>query len=109
MGGATGRVGDPSGKSEERKLLGTSVVNDNVENLRTAVSKLFKSAREYASRRVTINHSSIPDVDIVNNLEWLESINLLDFLTTTGKFARVQTMMNRDRYVVLLSRIGQTP
>jgi hypothetical protein len=91
-------VGDPSGKTEERKSLGFSVVDENVNDLRRAVKNLFKSATKYASSRLQMDPKSLSDVDIVNNLEWMSSMSLLEFLTTAGKFARIQTMINRERW-----------
>ena len=101
IGGATGLVGDPSGKTEERTPLGKEKAVDNVESLTRAVDGFVASALEYGSRRLTSSQirvpSSIPKVS--NNAEWLASLGLLEFLTKAGRHERVPTMISRDRFV----------
>lgn len=67
IGGATGMIGDPSFKSQERKLLSAEEVNLNV----VAIKKQIKNL--------------IPSVEVINNETWLASISLIDFLREIGK------------------------
>jgi tyrosyl-tRNA synthetase len=83
VGGATGRVGDPSGRSLERPLLSEDALASNVSAIRSLLEKLLADER-----------GSEPT--ILNNYDWFQSITLLDFLRDTGKFARMGTMLSKD-------------
>lgn len=84
IGGATGMIGDPSGKSEERKLLSEETLRENQEGLRVQLSKLldFDCGENSA--------------EIVNNYDWFKEIGFLQFLRETGKFLTVNYMMSKD-------------
>lgn len=86
VGGATGMVGDPSGKSEERNLLSSEVLNHNVEAIKKQLSKFidFNSAKPNAA------------AEIVNNFDWFKNISFLDFIRDTGKHITVNYMMSKD-------------
>ena len=83
-GGATGRVGDPSGKSDERKLMSEDQINHNLEGFRKQISKLldFDSPDNPAT--------------MVDNYDWFKDFNLLDFLREVGKHLTVNYMMGKD-------------
>ncbi|MDK8502009.1 tyrosine--tRNA ligase [Aerococcus sp. UMB1112A] len=83
IGGATGTIGDPSGKSEERQLQSLDKVNENARKLSEQMKKLFLKD---------------PDADfrMVNNYDWTKDISLLDFLRTAGKRFNVNTMLAKD-------------
>ena len=83
VGGATGMIGDPSGKSSERKLLGTDEVNENTRRLSAQIQKFFAT-------------DDGPPARMVNNLEWLGSLTLLEFLRDIGKHFAVNQMIQRD-------------
>lgn len=96
IGGATGRIGDPSGRLIERKPADTKQVKDNAASLKRSVEGFFTRAVGYAVRRV--GHTQLgPRVEVANNLHWHESVNMLDFLQHVGIHARVNTMLNRER------------
>lgn len=99
IGGFTGLVGDPSGKTDERTPLGERTVEDNVKSLTSAVQRFFSAATSYASTRLGVPKASdSPQIPAVaNNVEWLGSLNLLEFLTSVGRHARVPTMIRKDR------------
>lgn len=97
IGGATGLVGDPSGKSEERIPLEKQNVVDNSSNLTAAIDRLFNSASSYASERLGLSESNLRRPTVRNNVEWLGSLNLLEFLSKAGRHARIPTMLGRDR------------
>ena len=83
IGGATGSIGDPSGKSEERPLQTMETVQHNVEKLSGQMEKLFLKE---------------PDADfrMVNNYDWTKNLTLLDFLRDVGKRFNVNTMLGKD-------------
>ncbi|MEO7120235.1 MAG: tyrosine--tRNA ligase [Ginsengibacter sp.] len=85
VGGATGMVGDPSGKSEERNLLSTDVLNHNVEAVKKQLEKFldFNSDKENAA-------------EMVNNYDWFKAISFLDFIRDVGKHISINYMMAKD-------------
>lgn len=97
-GGATGLVGDPAGRMTERQLAEKLQVELNTLKLTQAVQKFFNSAAAYAEDRSSTQPSTLPAVQVLNNLTWLKDVNLLDFLRTTGIHFRVNNMLTRDRY-----------
>ena len=80
IGGGTGMVGDPGGKSAERNLMDDETINENAEALRKQFSQLFGGA----------------EFTMVNNAEWLRKLNLMDFLRDVGKHFTVNEMVKRD-------------
>ena len=84
-GGATGLVGDPSGKSAERPMLGVETLNHNT----ACIGDQLKGLMEHAG-------GAEDSVEIVNNLEWFQEMTFLNFLRDVGKYARVGTMMSKD-------------
>ena len=85
VGGATGMVGDPSGKSEERNLLSKQVLDKNVAAVKQQLSKFldFSSGKENAA-------------EMVNNYDWFKDISFLDFIRDVGKHISVNYMMAKD-------------
>ncbi|MBO9572985.1 MAG: tyrosine--tRNA ligase [Chitinophagaceae bacterium] len=85
VGGATGMIGDPSGKSDERNLLGEEQLAINVAGIRKQLSKFLD-----------FNSSSPNGAVIVNNYDWFKGISFIDFLRDTGKHITVNYMMAKD-------------
>ncbi len=85
VGGATGMVGDPSGKSEERNLLSTDVLNHNVKAVQKQLEKFldFNSEKKNAA-------------EMVNNYDWFKNISFLDFIRDVGKHISINYMMAKD-------------
>ncbi len=83
VGGATGMIGDPSGKTSERKLLAAEEVADNSRRLAEQLGRFFADGEG-------------PPVRIVDNLDWLGGLRLLDFLRDVGKHFAVNQMVQRD-------------
>jgi tyrosyl-tRNA synthetase len=84
VGGATGMIGDPSGKSSERNLLSPEQVEKNLVGI-----------RENLSRFLDFDHPTAPAV-IVNNHDWISKFSYIDFLREVGKHFRVNAMMARE-------------
>ncbi|MDE0646330.1 MAG: tyrosine--tRNA ligase [Gammaproteobacteria bacterium] len=91
IGGATGLIGDPSGKSAERQLNDQSVVMDWVER-----------QREQICRFLNFDGSSPPQ--IVNNLDWTVNLDVISYLRDIGKHFSVNAMMQRDSVRTRLER-----
>ncbi len=83
IGGATGMIGDPSGKSKERKFLDEKTLVDNQNKIRSQFEKF-------------LNFSGNNSASIVNNKTWFESFNLLEFLRNVGKHISINYMMAKD-------------
>ena len=85
VGGATGMVGDPSGKSEERNLLSEEVLNHNMACVKVQLQRFldFDPARKNAA-------------EMVNNYNWFREISFLDFIRDVGKHITVNYMMAKD-------------
>jgi len=85
VGGATGMVGDPSGKSAERNLLSEEVLQKNVEGVKNQLMKFldFNSSRPNAA-------------EMVNNYDWFKDMNFLQFIRDVGKHISVNYMMSKD-------------
>lgn len=84
VGGATGMIGDPSGKTSERQLLTEEQVRRNQEGI-----------RENLSRFLDFDHPTAPAV-IVNNYDWFREFTFIDFLREVGKHFRMGTMLGKD-------------
>ncbi len=85
VGGATGMVGDPSGKSEERNLLDEESLNHNVECIKNQLSK-FLDFESGASNSAVM----------VNNYDWFKGFSFLNFIRDVGKHITVNYMMAKD-------------
>ncbi len=85
VGGATGMIGDPSGKSQERNLLSEVALKHNVECIQKQLSK-FLDFDSGAS-----NHA-----ELVNNYDWMKNMTFLDFSRDIGKHITVNYMMAKD-------------
>jgi tyrosyl-tRNA synthetase len=84
VGGATGMVGDPSGKSQERKLLDTDTLNHNVACVRKQLEQFLDfDAAENAA-------------EMVNNYDWFQGLSFLEFIRDVGKHISVNYMMAKD-------------
>ena len=85
VGGATGMVGDPSGKSEERNMLSEEELNKNVIGVRSQLEKFLNFDK------------SLPNAaELTNNYDWFKSISFLDFIREAGKHITVNYMMAKD-------------
>jgi tyrosyl-tRNA synthetase len=94
VGGATGLVGDPSGKNEERTLNSSDVVAEWVSRIREQVSAFldFDAPKNPAK--------------VVNNLEWTEPLSAIEFLRDIGKHFSVNQMLSRDSVASRLEAAG---
>ncbi|HET8580911.1 MAG TPA: tyrosine--tRNA ligase [Candidatus Paceibacterota bacterium] len=79
-GGATGMIGDPGGKNEERPLLDLETIRKNVAGIEAQAKRLL----------------DVENIEFVNNAEWLGTIGLLEFLRDTGKYETVNAMIKRE-------------
>ena len=85
LGGATGMIGDPSGKSDERNLLDSEALERNVSGIKQQLEKFldFKKTNTAAAQ-------------LVNNYDWMKNYSLIDFSRDIGKHLTVNYMMAKD-------------
>ena len=83
VGGATGMVGDPSGKSQERNLLDADTLNHNVACVKSQLEKFLDFSGENAA-------------EMVNNYDWFQNMSFLDFIRDVGKHITVNYMLSKD-------------
>lgn len=84
IGGATGTIGDPSGRQSERSLQTLEQVQENVDALTAQMKKLF------------ISDDDANQVRLVNNYDWTKDINVIEFLRDFGKNFSINTMLAKD-------------
>ncbi|MCL7455426.1 MAG: tyrosine--tRNA ligase, partial [Anaerolineae bacterium] len=84
MGGGTGMVGDPSGKTEMRQLLAVEQIDANVARLKEQMAHIIDFSRDRAL--------------MVNNADWLRPLNYLDFLRDIGRHFSVNRMLAAEAY-----------
>ena len=85
VGGATGMIGDPSGKSQERNLLNEQTLQKNLDGIKAQLSKFidFESGAENAA-------------EMVNNFDWMKNFSFLEFIRDVGKHITVNYMMSKE-------------
>ena len=89
MGGGTAMIGDPSGKTDMRKMLTTEVIDHNVECIRRQMSRFLDFSEGKAI--------------IVNNGDWLRNLNFIDFMRDIGSMFTVNKMLAADCYKTRLA------
>jgi len=85
VGGATGMIGDPSGKSEERNLLDEQTLRHNEAGLKKQLAKFLDFTSEAANA-----------AELVNNYDWMKDFTFLEFIRDIGKHITVNYMMAKD-------------
>ncbi len=85
VGGATGMIGDPSGKSQERNLLSEETLRHNVECIKKQLAKFLDFESDAPNR-----------AELVNNYDWMKNYTFLDFAREVGKHITVNYMMAKD-------------
>jgi tyrosyl-tRNA synthetase len=93
MGGATGLIGDPSGKDQERVLQGHEMVQERVEALQAQV-------------RTFLGRTDGPEATFVNNADWCGKLDIITFLRDVGKHFSVNQMLARDSVKSRIDRGG---
>lgn len=94
VGGATGLIGDPSGRADERALQDAGTIAEWVESIRAQVARFIDVEGAAAGR-------------VVNNLDWTRDVGVIDFLRDVGKHFSVNAMTQRDSVRTRLTRDGE--
>ncbi len=85
VGGATGMIGDPSGKSQERNLLDEAALHHNQDALKTQLARFLDFESDAPNK-----------AELVNNYDWMKEISFLEFIRDIGKHITVNYMMAKD-------------
>lgn len=85
VGGATGMVGDPSGRSQERNLLSEEILQKNIEGIKNQLKKFLDFDASHAAA-----------AELVNNYDWFKEMGFLNFIRDVGKHITVNYMMSKD-------------
>ena len=85
VGGATGMIGDPSGRSQERNLLNETTLQENQEGIKKQLEKFLD-----------FSDNSPNGAEMVNNYDWMKEFTFLDFIRDIGKHITVNYMMSKD-------------
>jgi tyrosyl-tRNA synthetase len=96
VGGATGMIGDPSGKSDERNLLDEATLNHNVEGIKGVLSRFLD-----------FNDTAENAPVLVNNYDWMKGLSFINFARDVGKRITVNYMMAKDSVKKRLSGEGE--
>lgn len=92
MGGATTRIGDPSGKDEVRKLLDGAAIDENIKRIRGVFGQFLKYG------------DGPTDAKFVNNADWFLDLKYIDFLRDVGRYFSVNRMLSMDSVKLRLER-----
>lgn len=92
VGGATGMIGDPSGKSQERNLLDEETLNHNIACIKKQLSKFLDFESDAPNK-----------AELVNNYDWMKDYGFLNFIRDVGKHITVNYMMAKDSVKMRLS------
>ena len=92
IGGGTTKVGDPSGKDESRKLLTEEIINSNANSIAQVFQKFIKLG------------DGPTDATMVNNADWLDKINYLEFLRDYGRYFTINRMLSFESVKQRLAR-----
>ena len=88
VGGASGLIGDPDGKAQERDLKTENEIQENIDKISAQYKKIFEGQKFV----------------LVNNIDWFKNLGYLDFLRTIGKHVPMRTMLGRE---FVQSRLGE--
>ena len=95
MGGATASIGDPSGKTEMRKMLSYEDVNNNIEKIKNTLS-------------IFLDFDGENPATIVNNADWFKNLNYIDFMREIGVHFNINKMLSNDIYSNRIEEGGLT-
>uniref|UniRef100_A0A0K8VEW0 Tyrosine--tRNA ligase n=1 Tax=Bactrocera latifrons TaxID=174628 RepID=A0A0K8VEW0_BACLA len=95
VGGATGLIGDPSGRKTERNQMGETEIETNLKGIRSQLERIFKNHQDCLWDDKKYKHK-LPELRVVNNADWYVNINLIDFIAHMGRHFRMGSMLSRS-------------
>lgn len=108
IGGATGQVGDPSGRTEARK---DSIIakerQANLDNIGSQLTKFFQNGKLHWYRKYGEDMLPSGNHSVKNNIDWWKDVGMIEFLSKYGKHIRIQQMLSRDSISSRLNFISE--
>uniref|UniRef100_A0A182R226 Tyrosine--tRNA ligase n=1 Tax=Anopheles funestus TaxID=62324 RepID=A0A182R226_ANOFN len=92
VGGATGLIGDPSGRKTERQLLETEAVQHNVSCIKRQIEQIFSNHERFFWNKP----DTLKPVIVVNNADWYRQYSFVDFMANVGRYFRMGAMLSRS-------------
>lgn len=97
IGGATGEVGDPSGRATERSTMANETRLDHIDRISQQFLNFFKQALDYGkTRNPALKQMKNGTQELKNNFDWWKNMGMLEFLAIYGKHIRVNQMLSRE-------------
>ncbi len=93
VGGGTGMIGDPSGRSDERKLLMVDIIDENVAGIQQQLESFLDFTPSLSN-----------PAQVINNADWLRKVSLIEFLRDVGKHFSISTMLGRESVQTRMDR-----
>ncbi|CAG8673515.1 4290_t:CDS:2 [Dentiscutata erythropus] len=106
IGGATGLIGDPSGRNTERQPMSVTTIEHNVTALNQQLCRIFNNGLVYASRRGFVLTNELDNFLVMNNLEWFRKMTALEMLNNIGRYFRVGPMLMKDSVKLRMENEG---
>ncbi|KAF5274234.1 hypothetical protein FQA39_LY07338 [Lamprigera yunnana] len=92
IGGATARIGDPSGRNTERDVLSSNFIEKNIKGLHANIADIFTNHKKYFWR----DFKALPDYKILNNLSWYNRLSAIELIGEAGRYLRMGTLLSRS-------------
>ncbi|CAB0040847.1 unnamed protein product [Trichogramma brassicae] len=92
LGGATGLIGDPSHRLNERIAMEQTVIDYNIKGIKNDIMNVFHNHEKYFWKN---NNFQLKPLTIINNIDWYKNVNIIEFIRTVGKHFRMGTMLGR--------------
>lgn len=102
IGGATGKVGDPSGRTTERSSIADETRLDNVSSISGQLERFFQNGLKYYESKLAGETKAGNHIH-TNNISWWKDVKMLDFLADYGRHIRIQSMLARDSVTARLN------
>lgn len=96
VGGATARIGDPSGRSTERPELALDVLEKNISGIDRCIQTVLGNAEERLRERERENSARLPMLSVVDNAQWYNGMSAVQLICDIGRHFRLQVMLSRD-------------
>lgn len=97
VGGATGQIGDPSGRNTERSVMEAERLAGNVAGIEATLSRIFSHAEAVANELgPSCRPAGAQGIRVVNNMEWYRGLPVVEFMSEVGRHFRMQTMLHKE-------------
>ena len=106
VGGATGMIGDPSGRSEERNLLSAEELAANIAGVGRQIHAVLGAPARGLAAPIAEPAPATPTIHVVNNADWMQGVGYLAFLRDVGKHVPLSQMLAKDSVKSRLDRDG---